>query len=64
MTAPESGLQELLVALGAGTSYDPTAVASVRASSVGRGRAALTEEQRERWAKIAGPTLQRTGYGA
>ena len=59
---PAAGLRDLLTSLGALDSFDPAAVAAVRASSIGKGRAALDDEQRSRWAAIAGPTLQRHGY--
>lgn len=61
---PEQQLQRLLTGLGATAAYDPAAVASVRPTSVGKGRAAATSEQRARWAVIAGDTQRRLGYEA
>ena len=61
---PTAGLRDLLAALDAADSFDAAAVAGVRASSVGKGRVALSPEQHQRFAVIAGPTLDRLGYDA
>ena len=60
---PERGLRQLLAFLGREDAFDAAAVAHVTAGSVGKGRAALSDDARERLTRLAAPTLEALGYG-
>jgi hypothetical protein len=62
--SPETGLRAVLDFLERPEAFDASAVAKVKASSIGKGRTALSEEARERLGALARPTLQRLGYDA
>lgn len=59
---PEAGLRELLDFLGSPELFDPSVVSGVSASSVGKGRAGLSADARERLTELGRPALQELGY--
>lgn len=59
---PEAELREVLAFLGREKDYAARAVASVSASSVGKGRSGLGDDSRRRLSEIGGETLRRLGY--
>lgn len=60
--APEAGLRGVLDFLERPDAFDPAAIAQISPRSIGKGRAALSQEARERLGALAQPTLQRLGY--
>ncbi|EON22759.1 hypothetical protein CF8_3350 [Nocardioides sp. CF8] len=59
---PEAGLRDLLDFLGQPEKFDAKAVASVSASSIGKGRAKLGAESSARLGALASETLRSLGY--
>ena len=59
---PESGLRDLLDFLGNSARFDKAAVGSVSPSSIGKGRASLSDESRGRLMALGASTLESLGY--
>ena len=59
---PVAHLEELLAFLGKSALMDPAAIHHVSSESVGKGRAALSEDSARRLSELAGPTLSKLGY--
>jgi len=64
VTHPEEQLRRILAFAGIEASAEQVAaaVAGVRADSVGKGRASLSDEAAERLRELVGATLERFGY--
>ena len=59
---PETELRDILAFLGREKAYDQRAIASVSASSVGKGRAGLGDDSHRRLSALGAETLKRLGY--
>lgn len=59
---PRTGLRDVLDFLGDPDAFDESAVNGVRSSSIGKGRAGFSSEDRRRLVAVAGDTLESLGY--